>query len=841
MKNIILKVVVCILTFFAALFVISATMNSGNTDMTAEMREASFPLIFMEKNGQRYNCLHGYAEEMNGSFQRDSITPLEADRHLSFVVEKFGAVIQEITFEVRSVDGERLVESTKVEEYEDEGTVISANIILKDLLEENTEYNLIILLKTDLGQTIRYYTRIIEGEGYSIVDKVDFALRFSESTFNDGATMDISSYLETNSTGNNTTFQKVDIHCAYSQINWGNLNVNKVSEPLPAIKELGTQTASIQLDYVVMIPEGSRSNYYNVQEYFRVRTGTERMFLLDYERTMNQIFNEEDNIFVNNKIMMGITDTNMLLEESEDGNIVAFVNENRLFSYNMSDNKLIYVYGFYDSNHNDLRTVYDANGIKILSVDETGNVRFLLYGYMNRGQHEGEVGVMCGYYDSMLNTVEEEIFIPYDKSFDLLEANISKLAYVNNTNQLYIYLDGAIYRVNLLELNTEVVADDLLADAFHVSADNEMVVWPMEEDIFDCSHLMMMNLNNGKQTEIEAGGDSRIMALGFMGEDVIYGIARRSDIVVDNFGMTTFPMYTVRIQNERGDILKTYEEPSVYVVDGRAEDNRITLKRVRKSEETGLYTSIEDDNILNNQIEKGVSNTIETVVTENFQTIVQVALKAATDSKSKKLLTPREVLYEGSREVAVETRSETGYYYVYGKNGIEGIYSEPANAINQAHTLSGVVVNDEGKYIWKRGNLSTKNQIMAITEKEITEEKNSLVVCLDTMMEYEGVIRNAEYLLARGGTVMSILQENLPEMDILDLSGCSLDAVLYYLNMDIPVLVLLDNGEAVLLIGYNEQNVVLMNPITGTIYKNGMNDSKTWFEENGNNFITYMY
>ena len=43
-----------------------------------------------------------------------------------------------------------------------------------------------------------------------------------------------------------------------------------------------------------------------------------------------------------------------------------------------------------------------------------------------------------------------------------------------------------------------------------------------------------------------------------------------------------------------------------------------------------------------------------------------------------------------------------------------------------------------------------------------------------------------------------------------------------------------------LLIGFNEMNTVIMNPETGTVYKMGMNDSKEWFEKNGNRFITYV-
>ncbi len=58
-------------------------------------------------------------------------------------------------------------------------------------------------------------------------------------------------------------------------------------------------------------------------------------------------------------------------------------------------------------------------------------------------------------------------------------------------------------------------------------------------------------------------------------------------------------------------------------------------------------------------------------------------------------------------------------------------------------------------------------------------------------------------------------------VQVLDLSGCSLDAVLYYVNQDIPVLAILEDGEAVLVTGFNEFNVVIMEPSTGKLYKKG--------------------
>ena len=45
------------------------------------------------------------------------------------------------------------------------------------------------------------------------------------------------------------------------------------------------------------------------------------------------------------------------------------------------------------------------NDIQILNIDESGNMYFLVSGYMNRGRQEGESGVavyyLYGYYSSI--------------------------------------------------------------------------------------------------------------------------------------------------------------------------------------------------------------------------------------------------------------------------------------------------------------------------------------------------------------------------------------------------------------------------------------------------------
>ena len=249
----------------------------------------------------------------------------------------------------------------------------------------------------------------------------------------------------------------------------------------------------------------------------------------------------------------------------------------------------------------------------------------------------------------------------------------------------------------------------------------------------------------------------------------------------------------------------------------------------------------EDDQIVSGETAVSKTNQIITVPTQEDDRLTEIQLKTGIDTQKLKMQTPREVLYEGSREVVISPSDEyVDSYYVYDLDGDVTIVSTPAEAISLAYDTAGTVTSRDGFYVWRKERKNTRNQIMAIEGTAISEERGSLAVCLDVMLAYEGVMRNSEYLLEQGETVRQVLEENLENVQVLDLTGCSLESVLYYPDREIPVLAMLNDGNAVLIIGFNEMNVVLMNPESGTVYKMGMNDAQTWFEENGNEFLSYV-
>lgn len=839
----IVKSIYAVLMFCLALFLSDHFTNKGNMDITTEMSEATLPLVSVQLAGDTVNCLHGYVQKMDTSFQCETITPVDKEsRSISFLVDTFGNMISGVSFEVRSVDGSRLVEDTKVDDFTVSDDQVRIPVTVKDLLEENTEYSLELALTDAQGRTVYYYTRIMLSENAAHVeDEVEFALDFHSRTFDKERAQEIAKYLESNEEGDNTTYSRVTIHSSFSQITWGSLSVKKETEPEIYVRQINPYVGRVELTYIVSMQTGVGSEYFNVVERYYVRPGSERMYLLDFERTMDSIFQPENEIYTNNKIYLGITGDDIEKMESQDGNILAFVKENRLYSLNLTDNKLALLFGFYDAQHNDARDRYANNDIRIISVDETGNVRFLVYGYMNRGSHEGTVGVTCYYYNSMLNTIEEEIYIPYKGPAGIVAQFVEQFAYVNNTNQLFLILDGTIYQIDLGRKEYEILVENLPYGSYKVSESNRMIVWQEGNNPDACSKLILLNLNSGKQTEIEAGSGKYLKPLGFMNEDLIYGIAYRSDISKDAFGATIFPMYNVRIQNEYGEILKNYEKPGIYVVDAKIEQNQINLTRVKCADGSSAYVSETDDQILNDVAVESEKNTIEVAATQEYEKIVQLAAKSNIKKEKLKYLTPKQVMYEGERVLLIEQKeSEEDCYYVYDGFELARVLQKENDAVQLADELSGKVLDQEGRCIWEKSNRVSVNQIMKISEDEVSEERNSVAVCLDTILKYEGVNRNSAQMLAQGKSLLDVLRNGLSGCRILDLSGCSLSSVLYYVSRDIPVMALQNDGNAVLIVGYNELNTVIFNPQSGKISQMGMNDSTAFFEANGNSFITYL-
>ncbi len=695
MKRIIIKTIYAILIFVTAIFVTDRVMNRAGSDLTAEMPAATFPLLYVVRDGQRFNCMRGGILESDTDFVCDSITPVDAaSRCIEMEMDTYDNHIDGIDYEVRDTSGERLIENGSIETFDKNGSKLGFSLTLKDLLEVGDEYVLRLEVKQGGRNGIFFDTRILLMDQIERCDEaVSFALDFSEKTFDKEQARSLTTYMESNEEGDNTTFARVDIHSSFSQITWGMLDVKRTKDPQVQIRRINPYVSAVALSYPLVLKNGVQEERYNVKEYYYMRFGKERIYLLDYQRMMNSVFQPKDAVYSNNKISLGITDPDSLnIVESEDGNMFAFVKEGTLYSFNTTDNKTARVFTFWDEEGKDERSVYDGSSIRILDIDESGNIRFLVSGYMNRGAHEGGIGVTCYYYNSMMNTVEEEIYIPFYTSAEYLKQDVGKLAYVNSTNKLFLIVGNKLFRVDLIEKSYEVVLEDLSYGTYHVSRDNHLFVWEEGQEEGKAERLFMMNFASGRKTTIDSPQGRYIRALGFVGEDLVYGTANTSDLVQDEFGNTIFLMSTVQISDEDGNILKTYEKAGTYITDAEVSPQQVRLIRVTQGA-PGQLTSVADDYIMNDAPDTDTKNAIEVVATQNLEKVVQVAMKASLSSSKMKVLTPKQVMYEGQRQLFLSDRNEVHEdFFVYDMYGLAGIFTQEKEALTVAEDKSGRVI-----------------------------------------------------------------------------------------------------------------------------------------------------
>ena len=77
------------------------------------------------------------------------------------------------------------------------------------------------------------------------------------------------------------------------------------------------------------------------------------------------------------------------------------------------------------------------------------------------------------------------------------------------------------------------------------------------------------------------------------------------------------------------------------------------------------------------------------------------------------------------------------------------------------------------------------------------------------------------------------------DAEILNLEGCTLDEVLYYVASDRLVLAP-SRIQTLLITGYDTKNIEVLNPAEESVHKIGLNDARELFESRGNEFISYV-
>ncbi len=834
MKKALIKASVLAAVFLLSLVIFGSFMNQEQLDLTTEMAGAALPVIVLYDENAQINELHGYTVQMNATGMRDTITPVSSSREIPLQIKTYGYQVDSVTYEIRSIDGERLISDGTITSFQEENGQIQTSIPVQSLLEQTKEY--ILTFKIRQGEDIcYYYTRIADGQDCYVKECVQFAQQVNELTFSEKQD-ELSTYWEPNETGDNSSLHKVTINSSLSQAGWADLDCARLTTPVPSVKEMNNSYNVILLDYVVTAKgSGEEVEYYNVEEYYRIRYTSERIYLLNFERTMNQIFNGENDFLYENYLQLGIRSEEVEYMQNETGTITCFVQEGELWSYNQNTNRLAEVFSFRGHERMDVRENYTQHDIHILSVDEAGVIDYVVYGYMNRGVHEGRVGISFMHYDSQANTNEEKLFITFDKSYEMLKSELGKLLYANTSGGIYLLFNGTVYHGNLVTLEMSEAAEGLEEGLYAVSESNRFLAWVSDDA---SREITIMDLETSRTQQIRTKKNKTLRVLGFLQEDLVYGIAADKHKTGSAAGIVQSPMYSMRIIDaSNGELLKEYRKKGYYVDSVEINDGVLIIQRLSEGENG--YVQARQDSIVNRNRDTDEQEIVHTTNTETRQTQVQLTLAQPEPKNTPVYLAAKLVMNQEEKEAALESEQEEERYYAYARGKIQLASADAAEAVKRADETMGVVVDAQQNYIWKRARKIVQ-QPLDMQVSEADRAGSAAVKCVSAMLKNEGVEVSVSELFSEGETPQQILESLLPERKVIHIKGCSLSQVLYYVNCGTPVLAGINTQQAVLVTGYDTLNVWIYDPQTDSTIRKTIEEAETEFAAAGGIYMAYQ-
>ncbi len=813
MKNFFKRFLVLLVVFILGVVGTAFLMNNETTDDRSDMNDAVLPEVMVQFGDVLTNRMYGYRQPMEADFVRDSVTPLDTTKKLTLVVNPYDTKVRNLSYEIRTSDGSKVMENRTIKSL-DTGSdgYLRTEIEISSGLLMNQEYSLQITLSTNHGDAY-YYTRVVSRSATYTEQYAKFADDFVQMSLDKTQADNLAAYLETSDSASSRNFAGLNINSPLADISWGNLNPQLSKAGIPVIKDINETTASISIEYEISAQnENGNTEYYLVTDFYRMRYDETRIRLLDFKRSASEVFDPSLSVISNSGLLLGVRSKDVDYLTNEDGSVTAFTQNGDIWSYVPDTGKFVEIFTFRKDTESDFRDARVEHDIKLLSVENNGDVDFMVYGYMNRGAHEGYSGVGIYHYNNDQGAIEEQVFIPCTESFEFLQEDLGTLSYVNQSGQLFIMIAGNLYQINIDENTYEVLADHIDSDDFGVSVTNAHAAWKSESGDY-AGQIEFIDFDTMERRRIVPEASQKLDLLGFMNEDLIYGIVLDGDTLPNATGYMIDGITTFRIEGFDGTVKKEYHQDGLYVAGVTVGTTLMEFTLVQKSGD--IYKGVKKDNIMNNSTAATDKTSVEQTSSSRQGVIVRLTSEDSPSSEEPLILYAK-VRNAGEKvvDIQVDKSSVEEVYYVYAGGGLDSVWTDPAKAVQRADKQTGVVLNRAQQYVWERGNMKTQ---ITLNTTDIPE-----------------IIRTASLDVQN-------LQNGLGDSaKVIDLTGCSLENVLYEVSAQRAVIARTGSDSSVVIVGYDQYNTYLLDPSTGEVKPYGMNDSTALFKNAGNMFITYL-
>lgn len=841
---IILHIAVAVLCFIGALVFFNNRMGMEKGSAVAELANPSYPVLEIGNDTSSYNLMAGYKEDIDLSLVRNQITLTNNKNAVILKLHDYDYDITAIQYTLFEKTPDKPTETGTLNQLtkNKKKNIKLGTLTFKNTLSENKVYYLKMAVRLNDSTRIYFYTKVQSGSGYHLDDYLAFVLKFHNNLF-DKATMDENaSYLETSADTIDDNLESVSINSGREAVSFGNMEVKQETKPRITLQEMNNTYTVIRVNTILSteISDGV-IQYYDLSETYKLRYTADRMYLLDYERTMDAYYNESIIDSANNLISLGIqNEKNISYIYSDKGYRVCFAVEGQLWYYDYQSSDMYKIYSLASENISDIRNATGNHGIKLLSMDDKGNIFYLVYGYINRGRHEGMNGIQVMKYDAKTNCNEEISFLSTSLPYDSMKEDLEKFSYLNSKSVFYCILEGDLHEIDLEKKKDKILESGLVNESLTASKDQSIIAIEKEQNLYKNKQIEMIDLESGKKQNFTTGSDKRIRAVGFLSNDFIYGEANAVNVSKSSNGTVSFPITKIHIVDINGKTIKEYQKAGRYIMSTQIKGSILEMtlgKRTGgKIQKTGTK-----DYIRYKEKEESDAVTLTSKYTDTYWTQLYlkfpnyVYIQVVPD-----LLLTKIMVNEDDVTLNLSNSGEQlEQYFVYASGTQKAVYTNLTEAIARAYTERGNVIDSKENVLWKCIYADYAQVAGMDNVVKVQSDAKSLAGCLSMIAAVNGKEAAPDSIDIGKGSIEQLMKKYSGHT-ARNLTGCTVDEILYYVSQGSPVLAKLNSNRYVIVMSYNATKIRYLDSVTGKSTAASRTDVTNRLEKSGKVFYSYI-
>ncbi len=558
MKRFIVALTFFVLIVSSGLIVFSLSSTKQlNFERPAVLQNVQvYPLCFLLEGDMRFNPMLPYRNEVD-VFSIDQTTAVfnpGSEIALYFDKEDIGnlsyEMIDPLTNEI--VVADKISPSSLV--LGDGGTHLK--ITLPELTRGN-RYVLKLILESG-SQNIFYYQSFTVGENdganlLKVITKAHEVLFEGSNKYE--------TYIQGNREGG--TFYHADQDSSKDILLWGNsINLVKMNEPVPKILQYDTDTKQfiVQLKFTVAKRINYGFEYWDFTETFSGKISGDNVTITDYQRTGNR----KNEPYFDQDQLRWVVDEGEVHEASEtlyseDGRYVAFAYQSQVYLLDKTYNKLIKIFGFDGLNSDYIMDEDDQQGIKLLKLENSGQLQYLVYGYMAAGNAAGHNGLLINNYSHKAMENETTAFVKLPMTFETLDYEIQNRSYFNEANKrFYILMDDGIYDLDLKEHTLTKKANT----SGYSFSERDGLIYNLDNLSKENKGIYLMDLTAKEfKTTLLAYENEHIRVLGTQNGKLVVGAYRLDQTFEYLDGQVFYPYNKLQVLTYGGEVLQEISAP----------------------------------------------------------------------------------------------------------------------------------------------------------------------------------------------------------------------------------------------------------------------------------------